>query len=732
MPIKGTRPPASRRRAARVGQGRRRARDDRRPRAQRPLARLRAGHDPLAAVDGDAPARRRRAHRLDRRGDAARGTSGSPSCSRRRFPGGSVTGAPKIAAVDHIAALEPVGRGASMGALGRVRGNGDLELALTIRTFAIAAGRIHLWVGGGIVWDSDPAGEVEESLAKARPLLDAIGAPLPDARPRCAVSTLAAGGGAVAGSSIPPEPVFAADDEGFLRGRAAFETLRVYDGRPFRLAQHLDRLARSAASARPARRPTATSSTRLADARARAGACARLRCCGSTGRPGRPERTSRWRSRSFAVLPPDRATARARPAARLAPRRPLGRPWLLAGSSRRATRCNSRRRPRHSGAAPTTPCSSTRDGIVLEGPVTNVWWRRGHDARHAVARPRHPRRRNAGRPARARAGARLRVEEGAYPLDELLGADEAFTSSSVREVLPVVARRRPRARTRARPPTSSRPRSDACDRAGVPRRYPESMEKLRLGGMALAERRARARPDGLGLRRARCRTARCSVRRAPKPRFAPGVQTPFLRGPLRLAEAFALLPEVRRALPEARFAVRAAAGARRGRDRLDDRRASPPLDALDRRARAVVALASLVPAALALRGGELAGYHGAEHVSIGSYEHDGPAAKEHDRCGSHLVGPLLVTSASAAATPRAKARPRSTGAARLAGALGAVGASVEVFGWMEPQPAAPARAGALPARTRAAAPSFDRGSLGRAARGRRGCACCLPRAGGQA
>ena len=72
------------------------------------------------------------------------------------FPGGSVTGAPKIAAVDLIAALEPVGRGASMGALGRVYGNGDLELALTIRTFAIAEGQIHLWVGGGIVWDSDP------------------------------------------------------------------------------------------------------------------------------------------------------------------------------------------------------------------------------------------------------------------------------------------------------------------------------------------------------------------------------------------------------------------------------------------------------------------------------------------------------------------------------------------------------------------------------------------------
>ena len=94
------------------------------------------------------------------------------------FPGGSVTGAPKIAAVDLIASLEPVGRGASMGALGRVYGNGDLELALTIRTFAIAEGQIHLWVGGGVVWDSDPVSEVEESLTKAAPLLEAIGAPL--------------------------------------------------------------------------------------------------------------------------------------------------------------------------------------------------------------------------------------------------------------------------------------------------------------------------------------------------------------------------------------------------------------------------------------------------------------------------------------------------------------------------------------------------------------------------
>ena len=94
---------------------------------------------------------------------------------RATFPGGSITGAPKIAALDHIARLEPVGRGAAMGALGTFQANGDFELALTIRTFALAGGRAHLWVGGGIVWDSDPEAEIEESWVKARPLLAAVG-----------------------------------------------------------------------------------------------------------------------------------------------------------------------------------------------------------------------------------------------------------------------------------------------------------------------------------------------------------------------------------------------------------------------------------------------------------------------------------------------------------------------------------------------------------------------------
>jgi para-aminobenzoate synthetase component 1 len=95
------------------------------------------------------------------------------------FPGGSITGAPKIAAMEWIDRLEPVGRGVSMGALGTVYANGDFELALTIRTFAVSDGRIHLWVGGGVTWSSDPDAEIEESWVKARPLLAAVGGLVP-------------------------------------------------------------------------------------------------------------------------------------------------------------------------------------------------------------------------------------------------------------------------------------------------------------------------------------------------------------------------------------------------------------------------------------------------------------------------------------------------------------------------------------------------------------------------
>jgi hypothetical protein len=171
-----------------------------------------------------------------------------------------------------------------------------------------------------------------------------------------------------------------------------------------------------------------------------------------------------------------------------------------------------------------------------------------------------------------------------------------------------------------------------------------------------------------------------------KRRFAPGVSTPVVRGPLRLAEAFALLPDVRRSLPQARFPFErpAVACAVVAGSALAAAARRSSMSALSREA--VAAMASLAPAALALRGGELASYHGAEHVSIGSYERDGAEApKEHDRCGSHLIGPLLASSAVAGAIA-SRAPRRARGVARLAGAVGAVGVSVEVFGWMARHP----------------------------------------------
>jgi para-aminobenzoate synthetase component 1 len=104
---------------------------------------------------------------------------------RALCPGGSVTGAPKLAALSQIAALEPVGRGPSMGAIGWLTRD-RLDLGLTIRTVAVDGSRVHLWAGGGITWSSVPAEEVAEAAAKAGPmrrlLAPALGRPA-SARP---------------------------------------------------------------------------------------------------------------------------------------------------------------------------------------------------------------------------------------------------------------------------------------------------------------------------------------------------------------------------------------------------------------------------------------------------------------------------------------------------------------------------------------------------------------------
>ncbi len=222
------------------------------------------------------------------------------------------------------------------------------------------------------------------------------------------------------------------------------------------------------------------------------------------------------------------------------------------------------------------------------------------------------------------------------------------------------------------------------------------MEKVRLGGMALANGVLVHGPTAWGCA-VRLEDGTVRIASGRKRRLAPNIQTPFVRGPLRLAEAFILLPDVRKRLPAAQMpfqrpavitAVVAASlvGGAARRSKL-----SSGLREL------VAGLATLAPAVVALRGAELASYHGAEHISIGTYEQDGVrATKEHDRCGSHLVGPMLLTTAAAGAltagVPR-RARP----AARFVATLGAVGASVELFGWMTRNPDKPlARALALP------------------------------------
>src|SRR5439155_10344373 len=87
-------------------------------------------------------------------------------------------------------------------------------------------------------------------------------------------------------------------------------------------------------------------------------------------------------------------------------------------------------------------------------------------------------------------------------------------------------------------------------------------------------------------------------------------------------------------------------------------------------------LLSLAPAAMALRGSDVAAYHGAEHISIGSYEQGKRAAKEHNHCGSHLRGPLLATTAIGnTLAARAPAHLRKT--ARLGAQVAALAASTE-------------------------------------------------------
>jgi 4-amino-4-deoxychorismate lyase len=233
---------------------------------------------------------------------------------------------------------------------------------------------------------------------------------------------------------VPPdEPVLLADDEALLRGRAAFETMRVYGGRPFRMADHLERM-RASAERLGVAWPGGFEelAAQALGAAALPDAVLRLYLTPGRERSGEPVRLALVSS-----LPPDLDQRRARGISLISL---LGvraeAPWLLGGvkSTSYAVNMAAEAEARRRGADDAVFVRD--DGVVLEGPVTNVWWRDGNTLRTPslelgiLA--------GVTRAALLEAAGGYAVEEGVFGLDDLLGAEEVFTSSSVREVLPVV------------------------------------------------------------------------------------------------------------------------------------------------------------------------------------------------------------------------------------------------------------------------------------------------------
>lgn len=179
-----------------------------------------------------------------------------------------------------------------------------------------------------------------------------------------------------------------------------------------------------------------------------------------------------------------------------------------------------------------------------------------------------------------------------------------------------------------------------------------------------------------------------------KPELAPklAARLPGVRGPLKLLEALAVLPLVRRRLPAARLPfedrrVVAAVGATLLATAALRRR----LPASGLREGFAQAL-GLVPALVALTDRDLAAYHGVEHKAIAAYEQgvDDPAAvpKEHDRCGSNLIAPMMLMSAGGTLLlERIFEKPGPL--ARAAVGLGGASAAVEMFAWSDRNHGAP-------------------------------------------
>jgi 4-amino-4-deoxychorismate lyase len=253
------------------------------------------------------------------------------------------------------------------------------------------------------------------------------------------VLALAVGG---RGLVDPDEPVLYADDEAFLRGRAAFETIRVYGGRPFKLEEHLERLAGSAArlDLAPVDESEFTGLVRSAiEAVGAEDAVLRLYLTAGREHGGRPVTLA-----LVSEIPPGLEELRARGMKLISARLGLEpglrafAPWLLGGvkSTSYAVNMAAQAEAERRGADDAVFLAS--GDVVLEGPVTNVWWR----YEGVLYTPALELGILAGvtRATLLVAAAELgyEVREGAFPLEHMAAADEAFTSSTVRELMPVV------------------------------------------------------------------------------------------------------------------------------------------------------------------------------------------------------------------------------------------------------------------------------------------------------
>lgn len=160
---------------------------------------------------------------------------GPIGCIRACFPGGSITGAPKVRAIELIDEAEPAGRGLYTGSIGYIGYDGSMDLNIVIRTMIITGGRLFFNVGGGIVADSDPGAEYDETIDKALALLESVGAGGYGMR-SCVNGRLVDEG----------EPSVSPLDYGLLYGYGLYETMRADNGRVFRLRRHLARLREAA------------------------------------------------------------------------------------------------------------------------------------------------------------------------------------------------------------------------------------------------------------------------------------------------------------------------------------------------------------------------------------------------------------------------------------------------------------------------------------------------------